>query len=318
MTTAESVILAIVEGLTEFIPVSSTGHMILTEALLKMQRSSLTNVYIINIQFGAILSVVILYWKRFFQSFDFYFKLFAAFLPAAVLGFLLDDYIDSLLSSVTTVAVSLVAGGIVLIATDWIFKQQLQDAATDEDTMLVRETDEFGVEHKKEILKPLSLSYVQAVIIGFFQCIAMVPGVSRSASTILGGLTQKLNMKRAAEFSFFLAVPTIFAASAYKLLKSYDAIKGSDIEFFIIGNIVSFVVGMIAIKFFISLITRFGLKFFGIYRIIVGVAILVLPSFGYTLEIPDAPQPDKEETAASKANSTGAATVSYPAATNNQ
>lgn len=313
MTTAESVILAIVEGLTEFIPVSSTGHMILTEALLKMQRSSLTNVYIVNIQFGAILSVVILYWKRFFQSLDFYYKLFAAFLPAAVLGFLLDDYIDSLLSSVTTVAISLVAGGVVLIATDWIFKKQLEEASADEDTVLVRETDEFGVEHKKEALKPFSLSYVQAVIIGFFQCIAMVPGVSRSASTILGGLTQKLNMKRAAEFSFFLAVPTIFAASAYKLLKSYDAIKGSDIEFFIIGNIISFIVGMIAIKFFISLITRFGLKFFGIYRIIAGVAILILPSFGYKLEIPDAP-PAEEQASVQKTTTNNAATVNYPAA----
>lgn len=313
MTTAESVILAIVEGLTEFIPVSSTGHMILTEALLKMQRSSLTNVYIVNIQFGAILSVVILYWKRFFQSLDFYYKLFAAFLPAAVLGFLLDDYIDQMLSSVTTVAISLVAGGVVLIATDWIFKKQLEEASADEDTVLVRETDEFGVEHKKETLKPFSLSYVQAVIIGFFQCIAMVPGVSRSASTILGGLTQKLNMKRAAEFSFFLAVPTIFAASAYKLLKSYDAIKGSDIEFFIIGNIVSFVVGMIAIKFFISLITRFGLKFFGIYRIIAGLAILILPSFGYKLEIPDAP-PAEEQTSIQKTTTNNAATVNYPAA----
>lgn len=313
MTTAESVILAIVEGLTEFIPVSSTGHMILTEALLKMQRSSLTNVYIVNIQFGAILSVVILYWKRFFQSLDFYYKLFAAFLPAAVLGFLLDDYIDSLLSSVTTVAISLVAGGVVLIATDWIFKKQLEEASADEDTVLVRETDEFGVEHKKEALKPFSLSYVQAVIIGFFQCIAMVPGVSRSASTILGGLTQKLNMKRAAEFSFFLAVPTIFAASAYKLLKSYDAIKGSDIEFFIIGNIISFVVGMIAIKFFISLITRFGLKFFGIYRIIAGLAILILPSFGYKLEIPDAP-PAEEQAATQKTTTNNAATVNYPVA----
>lgn len=313
MTTAESVILAIVEGLTEFIPVSSTGHMILTEALLKMQRSSLTNVYIVNIQFGAILSVVILYWKRFFQSLDFYYKLFAAFLPAAVLGFLLDDYIDSLLSSVTTVAISLVAGGVVLIATDWIFKKQLEEASADEDTVLVRETDEFGVEHKKEALKPFSLSYVQAVIIGFFQCIAMVPGVSRSASTILGGLTQKLNMKRAAEFSFFLAVPTIFAASAYKLLKSYDAIKGSDIEFFIIGNLVSFVVGMIAIKFFISLITRFGLKFFGIYRIIAGVAILILPSFGYKLEIPDAP-PAEEQASIQNTTTNNAATVNYPAA----
>ncbi|HLP50673.1 MAG TPA: undecaprenyl-diphosphate phosphatase [Chitinophagales bacterium] len=296
MTTTEAVILAVVEGLTEFIPVSSTGHMILTEALLKMQRSPLANVYIINIQFGAILAVVFLYWRRFFQTLDFYYKLFVAFIPAAILGFLLDDYIDSLLSSVTTVAISLVAGGIVLIATDWIFKKQFEEAANDEDTELVRETDEFGVEHKKEALKKFSVSWLQAFIIGCYQCIAMIPGVSRSASTILGGLTQKLNIKRAAEFSFFLAVPTIFAASAYKLLKSYDDIKGTDIDFFLIGNVVSFVVGMIAIKFFIGLITRFGLKFFGIYRIIVGVLILVLPTMGYKLEIPGEPVVPTENT----------------------
>ncbi len=158
MTNTESIILAIVEGLTEFIPVSSTGHMILTEAALKMQRSTLANVYIVNIQFGAILAVVFLYWRRFFQSFDFYFKLFVAFIPAAVLGFLLNDQIDKLLSSVTTVAVSLVIGGVVLIFTDRIFKQQIEDADNDEDKEFIKEIDEFGVERKKEVLKNLKLA----------------------------------------------------------------------------------------------------------------------------------------------------------------
>ncbi|MBP6731080.1 MAG: undecaprenyl-diphosphate phosphatase [Chitinophagales bacterium] len=286
MTNAESVILAIVEGLTEFIPVSSTGHMILTEAALKMQHSKFTDIYIVNIQFGAILSVVLLYWKRFFQTLDFYFKLFVAFLPAAVFGFLLDDFIDSLLSSVTTVAISLVVGGVIIILCDYLFKNQITDAETDEDKVTVRQTDEFGVEHKKEVLKDFKVTYVQALIIGCFQCIAMIPGVSRSAASIIGGLTQKLNIKRAAEFSFFLAVPTIFAASAYKLLKNYNDIKGTEIDYFIIGNIVSFVVGMIAIKFFIGLITRYGMKFFGYYRIILGAFILIMMAMGHKLEIP--------------------------------
>lgn len=287
MTTNESIILAIVEGLTEFIPVSSTGHMILTEAALKMQKSALTNIYIVNIQFGAILAVFFLYWRRFFQTLDFYFKLFVAFIPAAILGFLLDDQIDKLLSSVTTVAISLIVGGVVLIFTDRIFKKQIDDAYSDEDKETVRETDEFGVEHKKEVLKKFQIGWMQAFLIGCFQCIAMIPGVSRSAATIVGGLTQKLNIKRAAEFSFFLAVPTVFAASAYKLLKSYDQIKGTDIDFFLIGNVVSFIVGMIAIKFFINLITRYGMKFFGYYRIILGVAILAMMAMGHKLEIPE-------------------------------
>jgi undecaprenyl-diphosphatase len=287
MTNTESIILAIVEGLTEFIPVSSTGHMILTEAALKMQRSTLANVYIVNIQFGAILAVVFLYWRRFFQSFDFYFKLFVAFIPAAVLGFLLNDQIDKLLSSVTTVAVSLVIGGVVLIFTDRIFKQQIEDADNDEDKEFIKEIDEFGVERKKEVLKNFEIGWMQAFLIGCFQCIAMIPGVSRSAATIVGGLTQKLNIKRAAEFSFFLAVPTVFAASAYKLLKSYDEIKGTDIDLFLVGNVVSFLVGMVAIKFFISLITRFGMKFFGYYRIALGVFILIMMAMGHKLEIPE-------------------------------
>jgi undecaprenyl-diphosphatase len=285
MTTLEAVVLAVVEGLTEFLPVSSTGHMILTEAFMKMQKSSFTNVYIINIQFGAILSVVVLYWRRFFQSFDFYFKLLAAFVPAAILGLLLDDYIDALLSSVVVVAISLIIGGVALVFVDKIFQKQIEDSANDEDEHVVTIIDEFGVDRKVSELKPFTITYLQAFIIGCWQCIAMLPGVSRSASTIIGGLTQKLNMKRAAEFSFFLAVPTITAASGYKLLKNVDFIRGTDVSLLLIGNVVSFVVGVIAIKFFIGLITRYGLRFFGYYRIAMGALILILIALGYKLEI---------------------------------
>jgi undecaprenyl-diphosphatase len=285
MTTTEAVILAIVEGLTEYLPVSSTGHLILTEAFLGMQKNAFTNMYIINVQFGAILAVLFLYWKRFFQSLDFYFKLFVAFLPAAVLGFLLNDFIDSLLSSVITVAVSLIIGGIVLIFTDRYFQQQIEEAAHDEEMVEVKEVNEFGIEVKKKVLKKISIGWAQAFIIGCFQCIAMIPGVSRSASTIIGGLYQKLNIKRAAEFSFFLAVPTITAASIYKLYKGIDLIRGTDIQFILIGNAISFIVGVIAIKFFINLITKYGLSFFGYYRIALGVAILVAMAMGYKLEI---------------------------------
>jgi undecaprenyl-diphosphatase len=285
MTTAQAVILAIVEGLTEFLPVSSTGHMIITEAFLKMEKSSFTNVFIINVQFGAIFSVVVLYWRRFLQSIDFYLKLLAAFIPAAILGFLLDDYIDSLLSSVTVVAVSLIAGGVVIIIADKVFHTQMQFADTDEDEELVTETDEFGVDRKKLVLRKFEVSWLQAFIVGCYQCVAMIPGVSRSAATIIGGLTQKMSMKRAAEFSFFLAVPTIFAASAYKLLKSVDFVRGTDINLLLIGNVISFIVGIIAIKFFIGLITRYGLKFFGYYRILLGLFLLGLMAMGYKLEI---------------------------------
>jgi undecaprenyl-diphosphatase len=284
MTTTEAVILAIVEGLTEFIPVSSTGHMILVEGIMKMEQSSLSNVYIINIQFGAILSVLVLYWRRFFQSVDFYLKIFVAFLPAAILGFLLNKYLDQLLSSVITVAVSLVAGGIIMILSDKIFKAQIHESPEDEDMVTIKKVDEFGlaIEVKE---KRLNISWLQAFIVGCFQTIAMIPGMSRSAVTIIGGLTQKFSIRKAAEFSFFLAVPTIFAASVFKLYKAYDVIKGTDLWLLVMGNIISFVVGVLAIRFFIGLITHHGLKYFGYYRIVVGITILVLIALGYKLEI---------------------------------
>jgi undecaprenyl-diphosphatase len=172
-----------------------------------------------------------------------------------------------------------------LIFTDRYFQQQIEEAAHDEEMVEVKEVNEFGIEVKKKVLKKIPIGWAQAFIIGCFQCIAMIPGVSRSASTIIGGLYQKLNIKRAAEFSFFLAVPTITAASIYKLYKGIDLIRGTDIQFILIGNAISFIVGVIAIKFFINLITKYGLSFFGYYRIALGVAILVAMAMGYKLEI---------------------------------
>ena len=258
MTIWQAIILAIVEGITEFLPVSSTGHMIIASSVMGISHLDFTKMFTVNIQFGAILSVVVLYWKRFFQSTDFYFKLFVAFLPAAILGFLLNDIIDSMLENVVVVAISLLVGGIILIFIDRI--------ANDE----TRERE---------------ITYFDALKIGFFQCIAMIPGVSRSASTIIGGMLQGLSRKQAAEFSFFLAVPTMAAAGGYKLLKTYDTIQASDIQTLLIGNVVAFVVAMLAIKFFINFLTKYGFKVFGYYRIILGIILLALLASGYKLDI---------------------------------
>ncbi|MCE6990103.1 undecaprenyl-diphosphate phosphatase [Dyadobacter sp. CY323] len=258
MSIWQAIILAIVEGITEFLPVSSTGHMIIASSFMGISHLEFTKMFTVNIQFGAILSVLVLYWKRFFQSTDFYFKLFIAFLPAAVIGFLLNDFIDALLENVIVVAISLLVGGIILLFIDRI---------TNDDTS------------EKEI------TYLTALKIGFFQCIAMIPGVSRSASTIIGGMLQGLSRKQAAEFSFFLAVPTMAAAGGYKLLKTYDTIKSEDIQTLLIGNLVAFVVAMLAIKFFISFLTKYGFKVFGYYRIILGLILLGLLASGYKLDI---------------------------------
>ncbi|MCB9016901.1 MAG: undecaprenyl-diphosphate phosphatase [Lentimicrobiaceae bacterium] len=258
MNTLQAIIIAIVEGITEFLPVSSTGHMIITQELLGIKIDDFVKAFTVNIQFGAILSVIVLYWKRFFQTLDFYFKLFVAFLPAAVIGFLLSDFIDSLLENVVVVAVMLVLGGIVLVFVDKWFKNPAKDQ---------------------------TVSYPTALKIGFFQCIAMIPGVSRSAATIIGGMTQKLDRRNAAEFSFFLAVPTMFAAAGYKLLQNYQTITSDNIDSLLIGNAVAFVVALIAIKSFIAFLTKYGFKVFGYYRIIVGLIILAMLALGYDLNI---------------------------------
>ncbi len=262
MTWLQALILSIVEGLTEFLPVSSTGHMILTEGILGMKSNDFIQAFIINIQFGAILSVVILYWKRFFQSLTFYYKLFVAFLPAAFFGLLLNKYIEELLESVYVVAVMLILGGIVLVFVDKWFKNPSKNQ---------------------------EVTYKKALIIGLYQVLAMIPGTSRSAATIIGGMTQKLTKKTAAEFSFFLAVPTMFAASGYKLLESYmknhQVINADNIGILLFGNVVAFVVALFAIKSFIAFLTNHGFKLFGYYRIVVGVVILLLYAFGVNLSI---------------------------------
>jgi undecaprenyl-diphosphatase len=257
----EAVILAIVEGITEYLPVSSTGHMIIASSILGIQSDEFVKMFTVAIQFGAILSVIVLYWKRFFQTFDFYLKLAIAFLPAAVLGFLLNDFIDSLLENVIVVAISLLLGGILLLFIDkWLDNENSND-------------DE--------------VTWKKALTIGFFQVIAMIPGVSRSAATIIGGLSQKLTRKAAAEFSFFLAVPTMFAATGYKMLKYHKefGFNADNLPVLMIGNIVAFIVALIAIKGFIAFLTKNGFKVFGWYRIIVGSIILALYFAGYELQI---------------------------------
>lgn len=263
MSIIEAIILAIVEGITEFLPVSSTGHMIIASSLMDIAENPFTKTFTVAIQLGAIFSVVVLYWKRFFQTINFYIKLFVAFLPAAVIGFLLNDYIDQLLERVEVVAVMLILGGIVFLFIDKLFKK----------------TEENEVPE---------INYTTALKIGFFQTIAMIPGVSRSAATIIGGLTQKLTKKTAAEFSFFLAVPTMAAATGYKLLKFYKAGNGfssDEIMILLVGNAVAFIVAMLAIKSFIQFLTNNGFKLFGYYRIVLGVIILVLYLSGIKLSV---------------------------------
>lgn len=258
MSVWHAIILAIIEGITEFLPISSTGHMIIGSSFMGIASSEYVKMFTVAIQFGAILSVLVLYWKRFVQSVDFYVKLFIAFLPAAFFGLLLDDYIDALLDNPWVVAFNLILGGIFLVFVDRIFA----------------ENEELQVDQ--------SISKRKALFIGFFQVIAMIPGVSRSAATIVGGLTQKLNRKNAAEFSFFLAVPTMLAATGYKMLK-YQLDVGfsmGDVKMLLLGNVLAFVVALLAIKGFIGFLTKYGFKFFGYYRIIVGLVLIIVLSLG--------------------------------------
>jgi len=249
-----AIILAIIEGITEYLPVSSTGHMIIASSFMGIASDDFTKLFTIVIQLGAILAVLVLYWKRFFQSVDFYFKLFVAFLPAVVLGLLLNDFIDELLESPVTVAVSLIIGGFILLKVDEWFKSN-------------EEIDDKNPNTHSEI------SYSTALKIGFFQCLAMIPGTSRSGASIVGGMTQNLSRKVAAEFSFFLAVPTMFGATAYKMYKYYKAgfeLSYAQINYLLIGNIIAFIVALIAIKSFIDYLSKKGFKIFGYYRIILG------------------------------------------------
>ncbi len=263
MNFIEAIVLAVIEGLTEFLPISSTGHMIIGSSFMGMKSTDFSKLFMIVIQLGAILSVVVLYFKRFFKSIDFYVKLVVAFIPAAVFGLLLGDYIDSLLENVTGVAISLLVGGIILLYVDkWFNRPSYQEEE--------------------------NINYLTALKIGLFQCIAMIPGVSRSGATIVGGMSQKLSRKLAAEFSFFLAVPTMFAATAKKLydfFKDGHTITDEEVKVLVIGNMVAFIVALIAIKSFIGFLNKHGFKIFGYYRIALGIILLVLLMSGYKLQI---------------------------------
>ncbi|KAA9042169.1 undecaprenyl-diphosphate phosphatase [Ginsengibacter hankyongi] len=261
MNIVQSVIIGIVEGITEFIPISSTGHMIIAEKLLNIGDDAFNTVFTVAIQLGAILSVVVLYWKKFFDfsRWQFYVKLAVAVVPALVIGFLFSSKIDDLLESSITVAITMLAGGIILLFIDNVFKNP-------------------------EIHNEREVSYTKGFIIGIWQCIAMIPGVSRSAASIIGGMQQKLTRSAAAEFSFFLAVPTMLAATVYKIfkyIKQYGAFTSDQIKILTIGNIVAFVVALLAIKFFITMLKKYGFRMWGIYRVLVGIILLIMLWTGY-------------------------------------
>ncbi len=250
MTWLENATLAIVEGLTEYLPVSSTGHLMMFKEWMKLEGNQL-DTYMISIQFGAIFAVVVLYWKRFFNQnwFSFYSKLIVGFLPAAVLGFLFDDILEQMLQTPMIVAIMLILVGTFLIFMDKIL-----------------------LPGKKEID---DISYKDSFIIGLVQTIAMIPGTSRSAATIAGGLGCKLTKSAATEFSFFLAIPTLSAAAAYKILKNWDQLSASNLSEIAIGNVISFITAAIAVKFFIGMVKSKGFSFFGYYRIIIGTIFLI-------------------------------------------
>lgn len=279
MTLIQTIIIAIVEGLTEFLPVSSTGHMIIAESLLNIDgNDAFVKAFTVIIQFGAILSVICLYWRRFFYPetirtkgytwwqaiWRFYLRLIVGVLPAVVLGLAFNDFIESNLGNVTLVAVMLIVGGVFMLFCDRLFNKGSENTA---------------------------LTYRRAFVIGLIQCISMIPGVSRSMATIVGGMSQRLTRKAAAEFSFFLAVPTMFGATClelYKLINHGDGnilTQGDNLLTLIVGSIVAFIVAILAIRFFIDYVTRFGFKAFGWYRIIVGAAILILLQCGYSLQM---------------------------------
>ncbi|SFQ72764.1 undecaprenyl-diphosphate phosphatase [Hymenobacter arizonensis] len=268
MTYWHALLLAIVEGVTEFLPVSSTGHMIIASALLGIPATPFTKLYLVVIQLGAILSVFAVYWRRFFQSIDFYLKLLVAFLPVVVVGLLLKKHIDALLESVTVVAATLLLGGIVLVFIDRWFPQE--------------DPGEGG----HPVTNP---GWRQAFIIGVFQCLAVVPGVSRSAATIIGGLTQKLTRRAAAEFAFFLAMPTMTAAAAKDLYDFYTESEAGlsmpEIKLLLFGNVVAFIVALLAIRVFVGFVTKYGFRAFGVYRIIVGGVLLIMLGLGVNLQL---------------------------------
>ncbi len=267
MNSFQAILIAIIEGLTEYLPVSSTAHMVFMSSYFGIQEDDFVKLFQVSIQFGAILAVVALYWKKFFDfsKLSFFIKLACAVLPALILGKLFDDAIEAVLGNPIPIAIVLIVGGIVLLFIDSKFQNPT-------------------------ILKEEDITIKKAVTIGFWQCLAMMPGTSRSAASIIGGMQQGLSRHAAAEFSFFLAVPTMLAVTCYSVflktyeasqMKGYELILKSDehIQLFLLGNVVAFVVAILAIKFFIEIIKQYGFKPWGWYRIVVGTFLLLYFSF---------------------------------------
>lgn len=264
MTWLQAIVVAVVEGITEFLPVSSTGHMILTSALLGIEEKGFAETFEIVIQLGAILAVLVLYYRRLLQGPSIYLKLAVAFLPTGVLGLLLYKTIRAYLFNPLTVSISLLVGGVLLIVLDPRKEEQEKPAALDLD----------------------SLSIFRAFLIGCVQCLSMIPGVSRSAATILGGMGMGLNRLQAAEFSFLLAIPTMFAATGYELYKSYDQITADQSGILLMGMAVSFAVAWLAVRAFVGWLTKHGMVWFGWYRVGVGLLFLVLYMTGASVMQP--------------------------------
>jgi undecaprenyl-diphosphatase len=262
MDLLQAILIAIIEGLTEYLPVSSTAHMIFTSSYFGIQEDDFVKLFQVSIQFGAILAVVFLYWKKFFDfsKFNFYIKLAVAVIPALILGKLFDDKIDAVLGNPIPIAIVLILGGVVLLFIDSRFQNPT-------------------------VVSEEEITLKKAFTIGIWQCLAMMPGTSRSAASIIGGMQQGLTRATAAEFSFFLAVPTMLAVTVYSLfLKTYETtqlkgyellLQGDNIKYFLIGNAVAFVVAVLAIKLFIEVIKKYGFKPWGYYRIIAGILLLI-------------------------------------------
>jgi undecaprenyl-diphosphatase len=257
----QALILAVVEGVTEYLPISSTGHLIITSALMNLNEDNFVKSFNIIVQFGAILSVVVLYWRRLIAPLSFYIKIGVGFLPAAVLGVLVKNKIDAILGRVEIVGATLLLGGLILI---WID----------------RRTEKFDEGKSVELL-----TYKNAFLIGLCQCFAFIPGVSRSAASILGGLGVGLSRKEAAEFSFFLAVPTLTGATVLKVHKLLPTITSDQIGLLVFGNVVSFILGCLAIKTFIEYLSKRGFFVFGIYRVIVGFLVFLMLYSGWSLSL---------------------------------
>ncbi len=267
MNAIQAIILAIVEGITEFLPISSTAHMALTSAILGIEKQDFTKLFIENIQFGTIISVLILYWRKFidFKKLSFYLKLLVAFMPAVVVGLLLKKHIDQVLETPMFLAVVMFLGGILLLFVDGWFNRPVID-------------------------KEENITYKNSLVIGIFQLLSIVfPGFSRSAATIIGGMQQKLTRKAAAEFSFFLAVPTLAGAFAKSLWDTWreapQLLTSHNIQLLALGNLIGFVVAIIAIRAFITFLTKYGFRAFGIYRIVVGLFLIIFLFTGHTLSL---------------------------------